>query len=825
MNHMKNTIQAFLITCVSAITALAQTFTYDSSTQTVVVSGDGPDSSQVEITNSNYAGDPIPGTDPVEYYGDIANVVYKDINAVEGSGFTGANLDNVEYRLENANLTTTSFEGGMVFCRVVIDETSTLTLWNSQLLTDEIFNSGTIISKLEATENYQDFDFDFGNYMFNNAYDEYGIGMAGVLGGTGNVIIEVDAPKLTNGIINYTGPITNLQITGVYTVDASLSHSDTFGVRNLNSTTMSITGEINIDAPNSKATGVYSNALVGTNNYSGKIVVNGTTATGVESVGVIEDLRVGTIDVHASEGDARGIVSGGDMNITAASNASISVTADTSSASAIAIQAGGNLSITTVDTLTVNGDIISGGNIEIAEGTQINFTNDVPYIKGNLTGAGANEFATNFYSIDPTGATALVGTYTPDVNGKRIEGTIDNATLNSGSIKGEFVQNADNGILGWRIDSNTYLQDNVAKTDQEKQLAALLDAAVSVDNGGAQDQAKAAAKLDAARNLRSLDISTVAKLAYESTALAEDIYLDSFFRAGRIRDTWVSTEDQIQGKLPERFQKSSSDYIELSVRSINRFGTAGAKHSSRDFDYQTYGGMVNADKKLGKLLIGGGVGGWFSKIDNDAAGKAESDIIVVTAYVDWNFYDQFDWFTEVYYGHAMNTLKRNDTAGEISTDWDGNAIGGFTAIRYTYNILDTVAIKPFIGAMITYNMQDSFSENGGNFNFAVDSKDYTNVKGVVGVEGAWQPIEKLYISARVMYAYEFADNEYDMSFEMMGWGHSHYRAYETDRSSVVAGVGVNYQLTKSWNIGVNYNAEVRSSELNNNINASIGFRW
>lgn len=823
MNTIKNTIQAFLITCVSAITALAQTFTYDSSTQTVVVSGDGPNSPQVEITDPNYAGDPIPGTDPVEYYGDIANVVYKDINAIETTGYTEANLDNVEYRLENAKLETNAFEGGQVFCRVVIDETSTLTLWIGTTYTDEIFNSGTIIAKLNQTENY--WSYDVGNYMFNNDYDEYGIGMAGVLGGTGNVIIEVDAPKLTNGIINYSGPITNLQITGVYTVDASLSHSDTFGVRNLNSTTMSITGEINIDAPNSKATGVYSNALVGTNNYSGKIVVNGTTATGVESVGVIEDLRVGTIEVHASEGDARGIVSGGDMNITAASNASISVTADNSSASAIAIQAGGNLSITTVDTLTVNGDIISGGNIEIAEGTQINFTNDVPYIKGNLTGAGANKFATNFYSIDPTGATALVGTYTPDVNGKRIEGTIDNATLNSGSIKGEFVQNADNGILGWRIDSNTYLQDNVAKTDQEKQLAALLDAAVSVDNGGVQDQAKAAAKLDGARNLKSLDISTVAKLAYETTALAEDIYLDSFFRAGRILDTWTPTEDQIQGKLPERFQKSPSDHLEMSVRTINRFGTAGAKHSSGDFDYQTYGGMVNADKKLGKLLIGGGVGGWFSKIDNDAAGKAESDIIAVTAYVDWNFYDKFDWFAEVYYGHAMNTLKRNDTAGEISTDWDGNAIGGFTAIRYTYNILDTVAIKPFIGAMITYNMQDSFSENGGNFNFAVDSQDYTNVKGVVGVEGAWQPIEKLYISARVMYAYEFADNEYDMSFEMMGWGHSHYRAYETDRSSVVAGIGVNYQLTKSWNIGVNYNAEIRSSELNNNINASLGFRW
>ena len=99
MNTIKNTIQAFILTCASAITAFAQIFNYDSSTQTVVVSGDGPNSPQVEITNSNYAGDPIPGTDPVEYYGDIANVVYKDINAIEATGYIGANLDNVEYNM------------------------------------------------------------------------------------------------------------------------------------------------------------------------------------------------------------------------------------------------------------------------------------------------------------------------------------------------------------------------------------------------------------------------------------------------------------------------------------------------------------------------------------------------------------------------------------------------------------------------------------------------------------------------------------------------------------------------------------------------------
>lgn len=810
-----------LISCAGAASAFAQNFNYNPDTQELVISGSGQ-GTEVTTTVNTYKGNPIPGTDPVEYFGPTATVIIRDIN-LNG---TNASLDpkstnDAICKLENATYTTElPFEGGLVHCTLYIDENSTYNFTGMQGGTDAVYNQGTI----NATTNP-----DVGNYMFASEYDTWGVSMSGVLGGKGTVTVTDDPRnrKNTSGLILYTGPITNLQITGDYKVDATNGDGDSFGVNNSNSTTMSITGTLTVDAPNTAATGVYSGSLPGTNDYSGEINVTGTTATGIQSAAQINDLKIGILDVHATQGDAIGIVSGGDMKVTAASNAVINVNSDNETANVVAIKSGGSLTLATTDVLTVNAGIEAAGDIVIEKGTRVEFAQGTKnqYIKGNLTGAGANEFATNFYSIDPTGATALVGTYTPDENGKRIIGSIDDATLNSGSIKGEFIQNADNGVLGWRVDSNTYLQDNVAKTEQEKQIAALLDAAVSVDNGGEQDQATAAAKLEGAKSLRFLDVSTVAKLAYESTALAEDIYLDSFFRAGRILDTWIPTEDQIQGKLPERFQKSPSDHLEMSVRTINRFGTAGAKQSSGDFDYQTYGGMVNADKKLGKLLIGGGVGGWFSKIDNDAAGKAESDIIAVTAYVDWNFYDQFDWFTEVYYGHAMNTLKRNDSAGEINTDWDGNAIGGFTAIRYTYNILDTVAIKPFIGAMITYNMQDSFSENGGKFNFAVDSKDYTNVKGVVGIEGAWQPIESLYISARVMYAYEFADNEYDMSFEMMGWGRSHYRAYETDRSSVVAGIGVNYQLTKSWNIGVNYNAEIRSSELNNNINASVGFRW
>lgn len=53
---MNKKIFSFILTCASAVTAFAQTFNYDPTTQTVVVSGDGPDSSQVEITNPNRGG-------------------------------------------------------------------------------------------------------------------------------------------------------------------------------------------------------------------------------------------------------------------------------------------------------------------------------------------------------------------------------------------------------------------------------------------------------------------------------------------------------------------------------------------------------------------------------------------------------------------------------------------------------------------------------------------------------------------------------------------------------------------------------------------------
>ena len=81
-----------LISCAGAASAFAQNFNYNPDTQELVISGSGL-GTEVTTTVDTDIGQPIPGTDPVEYFGPTATVVIKDIN-LNG---TNANFNPVGY--------------------------------------------------------------------------------------------------------------------------------------------------------------------------------------------------------------------------------------------------------------------------------------------------------------------------------------------------------------------------------------------------------------------------------------------------------------------------------------------------------------------------------------------------------------------------------------------------------------------------------------------------------------------------------------------------------------------------------------------------------
>lgn len=563
----------------------------------------------------------------------------------------------------------------------------------------------------------------------------------------------------------------------------------------------------------------------------GDITVSATNgaAYGMKLDGNSQTILKGTIKATGTT-FASGVTTAGNLSLYLLDGATITaMTTDTTATECSAVNVTNNLILgkgpnaTETVNATFTGDVFAT-NMDIASGINLTVNGNV---YSNVSGEGANSFAKSFYKIDALDVGGLVGTHNPSASENQIQGTLSDTTISGGGLTGSFTNGdtASGTALSWEITENTYFQDQ-STTAKEKQIAKIVDS-VAYTGDSATDTANVAKKqtlaaaMAAGLGMSALDMSTVAKTAYENAALAEDIYWDTFFRAGRLMDTWQGEGDELNAKLPKRFRNARMQSWEVSVRTINRFGTAGGETDGDEYDYNTYGGMAQVDKQLGDLLIGGGVGGWFSKTKDGAAGKADSDIIAVTLYADWNFGYNFDWFGEIYYGRAMNTLKKQGVSGDISADWDANLIGGFTAIRYNWQVMDTVSIKPFAGVMLAYNMQDSLDADAAK----VDAKDYTNCKGVVGVEAAWQPIKNLYLSGRVMYGYEFADCKYDVSTEVLGWGKTSYTGYETSRSSIIAGVGVNYQFLTNWNVGVSYNAEFRSSKLNNNINASVGYKF
>ena len=592
----------------------------------------------------------------------------------------------------------------------------------------------------------------------------------------------------TTGILGKSALFSKLQL-GELEVCASL---DAYGIIGdvLNIFSGEEIGSIKVTSTDGKATGLYSNA--DTNSafkLTGKIEVNGKDwASGIYK-------PYNTTSLELADG--------------------ATITAQTESANpteCTAIHAD-ELHIISAPNATFTGNVIANSMMLSAD---VNLTVN-GNVYGNIKGESANKFAKSFYKIDALEVSGLLGTHAPAANEKQIQGTISDASISGDSLVGKFINGdkASGTALSWEITENTYFQER-SNTAKEKQFAKTIDS-IAYTGDSATDAASAAKKQNLAAAIAAgwgfstMDMSTVAKTAYENAALAEDIYWDTFFKTGRLMETLSRASDE----------NARMQSWEVSARTINRFGTAGGKSDGDEYDYNTYGGMAQIDKQFGDILVGGGVGGWTSKTKDGAAGKSDSDIIALTIYADWDFGYNFDWFGEIYYGRAMNTLKKQLTIGNINADWDANIIGGFTAIRYSWQVADSFSIKPFLGVMLAYNMQDSLETSEAK----VDSQDYSNCKGVVGVEASWQPIKNLYLSGRVMYGYEFADCKYDVSSEMLGWGRFSYTGYETSRNSGIAGIGINYQFLANWNFGVSYNAELRSSELNNNINASVGYRF
>lgn len=299
----------------------AQTYDYDPSSETLVITGKGNSvADRITLEGPTTPGSTVPGS--TEIFGDTTTIILKDvwtspdstrIKYIEPS----ASGRNTTLKLINSRLGASGdFDMGGSGQTLIIDAQSELNLYGNRLTnTTRIENDGYI----ETTNG----TISESSYLWDN---KTGTGSSGVLGGRGyysfgNVSsIETDKDF---GLIKSRGRITDLEISGEYTVGGdsgkTVGDNSFFAGVNAEDTTggqaMTISGKLTVAAKQGTGIGVRANQLGDDdasleNNYSGEIIVKAKDAFGVKVggnaakdaavAGDIYSLSIGTLNVEST---------------------------------------------------------------------------------------------------------------------------------------------------------------------------------------------------------------------------------------------------------------------------------------------------------------------------------------------------------------------------------------------------------------------------------------------------------------------------------------------------------------------------------------------
>ncbi|MDX8415965.1 autotransporter family protein, partial [Intestinicryptomonas porci] len=515
----------------------------------------------------------------------------------------------------------------------------------------------------------------------------------------------------------------------------------------------------------------------------------------------------------------------------------------------------------TVNNININSDIQLGsegsdaviaGNINAgtknitvnASGKDITFNNPTvsKITAGSLKGNGATGFVDSLlngkYKFDEnaTGVNTLIGNHNDD----SISATLDvsNKTVAHEYITVEYNnRGSDNSKVSFDIKKNTYLQDVFAKTANENQLAKIYDNLKYNSNGNNSEALQL--KQDFMNNAGN---GTLGAVLPQSTShairmnmdLAHIVHLDTLNRVSQTRDLLNALSPQkrlTKGGRPGTIVQGTTT---ASIRSINKFSSySGDSNMSGSNDF-IYGGLANVEYIATKDLFAGfGVGGFNAKSNGKHnAGDAETQSVLLNAYLDYACAENFDWYLGITYAFGMTDAERKNLSGDkIKSDWNSHMINGFTGLRYSWKPYFNTEffVKPIIGLNATLLLNPDIDEKSGSRSdlMRIESDNYASVKSILGVELTYV-YEKFTFGGKLLYAHEFADDSYDIDSSFLNLNSTatmlRSRGTNFDRDTGLFGVGAGYNIDKHWRIYLDYAVEF-SSDLSHNLNLGAQYRF
>ncbi len=660
-----------------------------------------------------------------------------------------------------------------------------------------------------------------------NGGDIQGMSTIDNLNVTSNVgELNIGTSKDVFGNIVIADSSANINIGNVEKLDVTLSNDANLVAKE--GTTVSDTARVNGGCD---ATYYNVNNLVVDNGLDGKLTVNGNVTTA----------NVKNVTDGFSVANSNGTIT--------IENTNLEVTNKINK-----VVANSDFVLTNDGSATLAGVIdASGHNITVSsKGFNVTADTNGAVIKADkINGSGAASLVHSFYS-KKYGFTAednsLINTYTlvgtHDTSGSTsskkgyIEASVGTLTASTKYIDVKYSNVANDGSktdrVNYTITENSYLQDKIAKSENEKALAKVYDN-LMFQNDAVKDQASVDKKLAFANagseGLKAALPQSVVHAARMNMDLGDMMHLDTIYRTSSTRDILNRYGKKLKKHVagPGQVRRGLQS---VSVRNINRFSSYSGDSNIDGSDDSIYGALANVEYIFNEKFFGGfGIGGFQSKsTGNNTSGKAESQSVAINIYGDYAFYRNFDWYFGLNYAFASNEAERNSLDENIKSDWDSNLLGIFTGVRYTWKPMANkpLYIKPMVGFNASFLMNPSFEENSKSEHLSVESEDYTSVKAIIGVEATYLFLEKFYLAGRLFYTHEFGDNSYDLNTSVVGvtTGANSLRVkgWEMDRDAAIIGIGLGYDIARHWNAYFDYSAEI-SEDVYHNLNIGVKYKF
>lgn len=312
-------ISALIIAAAGVLNA--QTYDYDPSSETLVITGKGNSvADRISFEGPTTPGSTVPGS--TEIFGDTKTIILKDVwsspDSIRVKYIEPTSAGNgTTLKLINSRLGASGdFDMGGSGQTLILDAQSSLNLYGNRLTNTTRIESEGYIETVNGTVSKS-------SYLWDN---KTGTGSSGVLGGRGYYdfgnVSSIDTDK-DFGLIKSRGRITDLEISGEYTVGGdsgkTLGDDSFFAGVNAEDTTggqaMTISGKLTVAAKQGTGIGVRANQLGDDdvsleNNYSGEITVRAKDVFGVKvggnaakdaaTAGDIHSISIGTLNVEST---------------------------------------------------------------------------------------------------------------------------------------------------------------------------------------------------------------------------------------------------------------------------------------------------------------------------------------------------------------------------------------------------------------------------------------------------------------------------------------------------------------------------------------------